>query len=84
MQVKGAITKAGMKSATLIPNFHPTTPINGRTQNINLIDMAGYKDKGRTYVGVFGVSYMLKTMLEKATNVKFVLVLSENKLLSEP
>ena len=84
MQVKGAITKAGMKSATLLPNFHPTTPINGRTQNICLIDMAGYRDKGRTYVGAFGVSYILKTVFEKVNNAKFVLVLSENKFLSEP
>ena len=46
--------------------------------------MAGYKDKGRTYVGAFGVSYILKTVFEKVNNAKFVLVLSENKFLSEP
>ena len=37
-------------------------------------DMAGYKDAGRNYVGVFGVSYMLKTTLNAANETKFILV----------
>lgn len=42
--------------------------------------MAGYKDSGRTYVGVFGVSYMLKMALKSARETKFLLVVDDNKM----
>ena len=42
--------------------------------------MAGYKDK-RDFIGVLGVSYFLKAVFEKVKNVKFLLVLGEDKLM---
>ena len=47
------------------------------------MDMAGYNDHGRNFVGVFGVSYMLKVALEKASMAKFILVVSQAKLMQE-
>lgn len=41
--------------------------------------MAGYRDK-RDYIGVLGVSYFLKAVFEKVTRVKFLIVISEDKL----
>lgn len=46
-----------MKSVTLIPNA-------SQWNNETLADMAGFGDK-RNYIGVLGVSYMLKGAFEK-------------------
>ena len=46
---------------------------------VELIDMAGYRDK-RDYIGVLGVSYFLKAVFEKVSRVKFLIVISEDKL----
>jgi len=38
--------------------------------------MAGFLDN-RSYVGVMGVSYFLKSVFEKVKRVRFIIVLSE-------
>ena len=38
--------------------------------------MAGFMDK-RNYVGVYGVSYFLKSVFEKVNQAKFVIVIDE-------
>ncbi len=43
--------------------------------------MAGYKDRSRSYVGVYNVSYMLKHAFLKTNNVQFLLVLDHASLL---
>jgi hypothetical protein len=60
---------------TLCPNVVEYDKENG----VELIDMAGYRDK-RDYIGVLGVSYFLKAVFEKVTRVKFLIVISEDKL----
>lgn len=46
--------------------------------------MAGFKDKGRSYVGVYTVSYMLKKACMKTDRAKFILVIdSANLLISQ-
>lgn len=47
---------------------------------MTLVDMAGYRDK-RDYIGVLGVSYFLKAVFERVRRVKFLVVLSEDKLM---
>ena len=46
-----------------------------------MIDMAGYNDEGRAAVGVLGVSYMLKRVLERVREVKFVLVIPHARMI---
>ena len=65
----------GFKSVTLLPNISPTVRLDGQDINISLQDMAGYKDTGRSFVGVFGVSYMLKIGLARASKSKFILAI---------
>ena len=65
----------GFNSVTLIPNIFPKIKIGNSYHEINLVDMAGYSDTGRSYVGVFGVSYMLKRTQEKVKKAKYLLVL---------
>ena len=63
-------------SVTLCPNVALLNP----TEKITLFDMAGYKDK-RDYVGVIGVSYFLKAVFEAVDQVKFLIVISEQRLM---
>lgn len=51
-----------------------------KENEVTFIDMAGYRDK-RDYIGVLGVSYFLKAVFEKVTRAKFIIVLSEDKLI---
>lgn len=37
--------------------------------------MAGYKDRSRSYVGVYSVSYMLKQAFLRAKDVQLILVI---------
>ena len=41
--------------------------------------MAGFMDK-RNYVGVYGVSYFLKSVFEKVGQAKFIIVIDEENL----
>jgi hypothetical protein len=41
--------------------------------------MAGFLDK-RNYIGVYGVSYFLKSVFEKVNQVKFIIVIDEENL----
>jgi len=41
--------------------------------------MAGFLDK-RNYIGVYGVSYFLKSVFEKVNEVKFIIVIDEENL----
>ena len=59
----GVEAKSGFESVTLLPNLAPQLMFNESRIDVNLVDMAGYGDHGRSYVGVFGVSYMLKRIL---------------------
>ena len=77
---ESAFVKDGFKSVTLLPNVNPEIRLNGENKNISIQDMAGYKDAGRNYVGVFGVSYMLKTTLNAAKETKFILVVEDTKM----
>ena len=61
-----AYAKGGFTSVTLLPNIVDSIFMDGVSCDISLQDMAGYKDSGRNYVGVFGVSYMLKMALKAA------------------
>jgi hypothetical protein len=63
-------------SVTLCPNVVEFDKEGG----VELIDMAGYRDK-RDYIGVLGVSYFLKAVFERVASVKFLIVLSEDKLM---
>ena len=45
--------------------------------------MAGFSDKGRSYVGVYSVSYMLKKSFSKTKNAQFLLVIDFAALLRE-
>jgi hypothetical protein len=63
-------------SVTLCPNV---VEFN-KQRRVEIIDMAGYRDK-RDYVGVLGVSYFLKAVFERVTRAKFLIVLSEDKLM---
>lgn len=56
---------------TLIPN---SADID---DEVTLVDMAGFGDT-RNYVGVMGVSYFLKSVFEKAEEVKFLIVFNEH------
>jgi len=67
--------KESIVSVTLAPNIHEYS----KEEKISLIDMAGYQDK-RNYVGVYGVSYFLKSVFEKVKHVKFVIVIDEENL----
>jgi hypothetical protein len=58
-------------SVTLIPN---SSDIDSET---SLVDMAGFGDT-RNYIGVMGVSYFLKSVFEKAEQVKFLIVFNEH------
>ena len=40
--------------------------------------MAGYCDEGRSYVGVYSVSYMLNECLKKAEGSQFILAVFHN------
>lgn len=75
-----AVVGSGFKSVTLLPNISSKILLNGVQEDISLQDMAGYKDAGRNYVGVYGVSYMLKVCLQKAKQAKFILVVEHNKM----
>lgn len=44
------------ESVTLIPNINKVSLNN---ENIFLLDTAGFNDEARSYIGTFGVSYML-------------------------
>jgi hypothetical protein len=61
-------------SVTLIPNSAEMDTEDGE---ISLVDMAGYGDT-RNYIGVMGVSYFLKSVFEKAKEVKFLIVFNEH------
>lgn len=63
-------------SVTLCPNVVELD----KQARVELIDMAGYRDK-RDYIGVLGVSYFLKAVFERVGRVKFLIVLSEDKLM---
>lgn len=63
-------------SVTLSPNVVELDPV----EKITLMDMAGYQDK-RDYIGVLGVSYFLKAVFERVKEVKFLIVIDEQKLL---
>lgn len=75
-----AVAKSGYTSATLLPNINPKLILNGIEVDVSLQDMAGYKDAGRNYVGVFGVSYMLKVALARARKSRFILVVEDAKM----
>ena len=47
-----------------------------------LVDMAGFHDKKRSYIGVFTVSYMLKRVFEKTAQSKIILVTDHASLTS--
>ena len=53
---KGVETKPTYESCTLVPNIG-VFKLNG--EKISLCDTAGFDDEARSYVGIFGVSYML-------------------------
>lgn len=63
-------------SVTLCPNVVEFD----KKKEVELIDMAGYRDK-RDYIGVLGVSYFLKAVFERVSRAKFLIVLSEDKLM---
>lgn len=43
---------------------------------MSLIDLAGFSDEARSYVGIFGVSFMLEKILETVSEFKFVLAIA--------
>lgn len=63
----------GNKSVTLIPN------VKDWGDKETLADMAGFGDK-RTYIGVLGVSYMLKGAFEKINQCRFIVVIQSNNM----
>jgi hypothetical protein len=63
-------------SVTLCPNVVEFD----KARKVTLIDMAGYRDK-RDYIGVLGVSYFLKAVFERVARAKFMVVISEDKLM---
>jgi len=68
----GAKAKGGLKSVTVIPNSH-----HPEEADYSLMDTAGYNDN-RNHSEVIGVSYMLKGILDKVRQCKFVLVLQSS------
>lgn len=77
---KGAVMADGYESVTLLPNIERNVRFDGINTLVTLIDMAGYKDEGRSEVGVFGVSYMLKRAMQSAKKARFILVVGHSRM----
>lgn len=45
-----------------------------------LVDMPGFYDENRNFVGVFGVSYMIEKVMSSISEVKWILVVEEHRL----
>lgn len=69
---------APMSNKLVSMTLDPNMKVNF-TEDISLIDMAGFLDS-RNYVGVVGVSYFLKAIFEKVREAKFAIVFSEDQL----
>ena len=72
---------SGFTSVTLLPNIVSEVKIGEMKHQSSVCDMAGFSDSGRSYVGVYSVSYMLKKAFQKTKSVQFLLVLDFATLL---
>lgn len=69
----GVTTRNTFTSVTLVPNVGQ---INLNGEIIGLVDLAGFSDQARSYVGIFGVSFMLEKILESVDEFKFLLAVA--------
>lgn len=67
---KGVDMKNTFTSVTLVPNIGK---ISLNAEDSTLVDLAGFFDSSRSYVGIFGVSFMLERVLETIKEFKFML-----------
>lgn len=79
---KVAETKGGFGSVTLIANISKSCRLNQARYRVGLCDMAGFSDEGRSYMGVYMVSYMLRECFNQAKRMKFILVIGHATFIS--
>lgn len=79
---KVAETKGGFDSVTLIANISKSCRLNEVRYQVGLCDMAGFSDHGRSYLGVYMVSYMLRECFNQAKKMKFILVIEHSTFAS--